>query len=264
MAGPTTAERGARRPKKGAAPARPSRPAPRRRLPPARVLLLGLAALALAGGGAWVLYGSSWLRVEATAVSGTRVLTPAQVEAAAGVPEGAPLASVDTEAIAGRLLRKLPRIDTVEVSRSWPDTVELTVTERTPVLLAASRGGYTEIDATGFRYATVKRPPAGVPLLELKAADSASLRRFGREELTVSAVAVAGGLPEAVAKDTRSLRVTSFDAVTLELTRGRRVVWGSAENGEPKSRALTALMKAEPRARTFDVSAPTAPAASRG
>ncbi|PRH79081.1 cell division protein FtsQ, partial [Streptomyces solincola] len=239
-------------------------PRPRRRLPPPRVLLLGLAALALAGGGAWVLYGSSWLRVEATAVTGVRVLTPAQVEAAADVPEGAPLASVDTDAIARRLSEKLPRIETVDVSRSWPGTVELSVVERRPVLLAAERGGYTEIDATGTRYANVKRPPAGVPLLVVKPAASASLRRFGAEELTLSAVTVAGDLPRGPARETRRLTVVSYDSVTLELSRGRSVMWGSAENGAAKSRALTALMKAEPRAKTFDVSAPTAPAASRG
>ena len=46
----------------------------------------------------------------------------------------------------------------------------------------------------------------------------------------------------------------------LELSRGRTVVWGSGEKGAAKARALTALMKAAPKARHFDVSAPTAPA----
>ena len=39
-------------------------------------------------------------------------------------------------------------------------------------------------------------------------------------------------------------------------------MWGSGEDGPAKARALTALMKASPKAGHFDVSAPTAPAAS--
>ena len=57
----------------------------------------------LGAGTVWLLYGSQWLRVERVSVSGTRVLTPAQVREAAGVPAGSPLISVDTDAIASAL-----------------------------------------------------------------------------------------------------------------------------------------------------------------
>ena len=90
-----------------------------------------MAVVLVAAGAVWVLYGSSWLRVTRVPVSGTRVLTPAEVRDAAAVPVGAPLVSVDTDAIAARMRRKLPRIDTVDVSRSWPHGIELKVTERT-------------------------------------------------------------------------------------------------------------------------------------
>ncbi|CAL9391588.1 cell division protein FtsQ/DivIB [Streptomyces sp. enrichment culture] len=269
MAGPTTAERGA----KGAAGASPGRPAtgrgPKRdggasRLPVRpRVLLLGLAALALVCGVVWLLYGSSWLRVERVSVSGTRVLTQAQVRTVAAVPLGAPLASVDTDAIEARLVRALPRIDTVEVVRSWPNGIGLEVTERKPVLIARQGGKYIEVDASGTRYATVDKAPAGVPLLHLAAGRSPSLRRFGADRLAAEAVAVAAGLPERIARDLKAVRVRSYDSLTLELTGGRTVFWGSGDENEAKARALLALMKAEPEAGHFDVSAPSAPAASR-
>ncbi|MFC7467616.1 hypothetical protein ACFQVA_08580 [Actinomadura keratinilytica] len=56
----------------------------------------------------------------------------------------------------------------------------------------------------------------------------------------------------------------SFDAISLELSGNRTVVWGSGEKGDTKAKALAALLKAEPKARHFDVSVPTAPAASDG
>ncbi|MFD5509809.1 cell division protein FtsQ/DivIB [Streptomyces sp. NPDC127051] len=226
------------------------------------VLLSLLAAVLLTGGGSWVLYGSSWLRVEKVTTSGTQVLTPEQVLGAAAVPVGAPLVSVDTDEIAGRVRSRLARVDSVEVVRAWPHGIGLKVTERKPVLLIKKDAKFVEVDASGVRFDTTAQAPAGVPVLELSAAQSPSGRRFDEERLLHEAVGVAGDLPEAVAKETVQVRVGSYDSVVLELTRGRTVVWGSGEQGEAKSRALTALLKAAPKADHFDVSAPTAPAVS--
>ncbi|MFD7326860.1 cell division protein FtsQ/DivIB [Streptomyces sp. NPDC059875] len=263
-AGPTTAEKnGTSRPKGSSE--RPSRTGTRKsrlRVPGPRVLLIVLAVLALVAGGIWALYGSSWLRVERVKTSGTQVLTPREVEAAAAVPIGSPLVSVDTDAIEARLLRKLPRIDTVEVVRSWPHGIGLKVTERKPVLLVEMGGKFTEVDSTGTRFATVDKAPPGVPKLVLDVASSPSLRRFDADRLLLDAVGVTGELPEKIARDTRVVKVASYDSITLELGGGRTVFWGSGEDGAVKARVLTALMKATPKAGHFDVSAPTAPAAS--
>ncbi|MEV7717631.1 FtsQ-type POTRA domain-containing protein [Streptomyces sp. NPDC088184] len=262
MAGPTTAQRGAAQQKDS--PARPPRPRPEgRRLPSRRTLIVsGVLTLLFASGVVWALYGSSWLRTEQVRTTGVDVLTPAEVETAAAVPMGIPLISVDTDVIAARLRQKLPRIDSVDVVRSWPHGIGLKVTERQPVLLVKKGAKFIEVDAKGVRFATVDKSPGGVPLLELKPVQSASLRRFGSARLVREAVRVAGELPGGVAKDTRVVRVTSYDSISLELTRGRTVVWGSGEGGPVKAKVLTALMKAAPKAGHFDVSAPTAPAAS--
>ncbi|MFJ3227623.1 cell division protein FtsQ/DivIB [Streptomyces sp. NPDC086783] len=262
MAGPTTAERGERQ-KTESGPPRPSRVG---RLPRPRTLIILLLVVVLTGAASvWVLYGSHWLRVEQVPVTGTRVLTAQQVREAADVPVGSPLVSVDTDAIEGRLREALPRIDSVDVVRSWPHGIGLNVTERTPVLIVKNRekgGKYVEIDAKGVRFATVSRPPKGVPALELTVTHSAGLRRFGTDRLVREAVRVAGDIPAAVARDTRTVKVRSYDSISLELSGGRTVTWGSGEKGRAKARTLTALMKAAPEARDFDVSVPTAPASS--
>ncbi|MEU6282601.1 FtsQ-type POTRA domain-containing protein [Streptomyces sp. NPDC047028] len=262
MAGPTTAERGERQQESSGPP-----PARRWCRPRIRTMVILAALVVLLGAGAlWALYGSNWLRVERVSVSGTRVLTPADVREAASVPVGDPMISVDTGAIEARLRQKLPRIDTVDVVRSWPHGIGLRVTERTPVLLVRKAGNYVEVDHKGVRFATVSQAPKNVPLLELTASRAgsaaASFRRFGTGRLVREAVGVAGDLPAAVAQDTRTLQVRSYDAVSLELSGGRTVLWGSGENGRDKARVLTALMKAAPDARHFDVSVPTAPASS--
>ncbi|MYZ40588.1 FtsQ-type POTRA domain-containing protein [Streptomyces sp. MnatMP-M17] len=261
MAGPTTAERGARpRSKSGRSPEEPV--ARRFRLPGRRLMIVLIMASVLLAGGTWALYGSNWLRVERVSTSGAEVLTRAEVESAAAVPVGAPLISVDTDAIEARLRRKLPRIDSVEVARSWPHGISLKVIERKPVLLIEKGAKFIEVDGDGVRFAEVEKAPAGVPGLELTVDQTAVPRRFGTGRLILEAVRARSELPRKVAADTRKVRVRSYDSISLELTGGRTVMWGSAEDGTAKARALAALMKAAPKAAYFDVSAPTAPAAS--
>lgn len=262
MAGPTTAERQ----QKKSGPPRPQR-ARRLVLPPrARRLLVVVVLVALlATGGLWVLYGSPWLRLERVEVSGTEVLTPRQVLDAADAPVDAPLISVDTSALEERLRSKLPRIDSVDVSRTWPHGIGLEVTERKPVLLLEKGRKFIEVDAKGVRFATVERAPKGIPQLEWaldRESGAASLRRFGTDRLLREAVRVAGDLPEPVARDTRSVKVRSYDSISLQLSGDRVVEWGSGEKGRAKAATLVALMKAAPKARHFDVSVPTAPASA--
>ncbi|MFI9821332.1 cell division protein FtsQ/DivIB [Streptomyces sp. NPDC052013] len=265
MAGSTTEERAPR----GERRQESSGPAPVRRLGRRhlRVIVVLAIVLAFTGSGAfWLLYGSDLVRAEKVSVSGTRILTPEQVREAADVPLGEPLISVDTDAIASRVSRKLPRIDTVDVDRSWPHGIVLKVTERTPVLLVQKGGKFIEVDEEGVRFATVSRAPKGVPTLELTVSRTGSaaagLRRFGEDRLVREAVRVARAVPDSVARTTRSVKVRSYDDISLELKDGRTVAWGSSEKGAAKGRTLTALMKAAPHARHFDVSVPTAPASS--
>ncbi|MFG2677925.1 cell division protein FtsQ [Streptomyces sp. NPDC048392] len=262
MAGPTTAERGERQQES-------SGPPRARRFGPPRlrtIIIMAVSLVLVAGGTVWVLYGSNWTHLEHVSVSGTRVLTPAQVREAADLPVGDPLVSVDTKAVEARLRRELPRIDEVDVERSWPHGIGLEVTERTPVLIVRKGRKFVEVDDEGVRFATVSRAPKGVPELESDPARSgtaaASLRRFDEDRLVREAVRVAGRLPDAVARATRLVKVRSYDDISLELSDDRTVAWGSGERSVGKARALAALMKATPDARHFDVSVPTAPASS--
>ncbi|MFD3535946.1 cell division protein FtsQ/DivIB [Streptomyces sp. NPDC058664] len=263
-AGPTTAEKSGASTSKGSSGG-PSRTGARNRgfrAPGTRTLLIAFGVLALVAGGVWALYGSAWFRVERVKTSGAAVLTVREIEAVAAVPMGAPLVTVDTDAIEARLRQKLPRIETVTVARSWPHGIGLKVTERKPVLLMEKGGKFIEVDAAGVRFSTVDKAPPGVPRLALDSASSPSLRRFDAGRLLREAVRVRGELPAEIARNTRVVRITSYDSVTLELTGGRTVFWGSGEHGPVKARVLTALMKATPKAGHFDVSAPTAPASS--
>jgi cell division protein FtsQ len=217
-----------------------------------------------AAGGTWLLYGSSWLRVAQVEVTGTRVLTPDRVRPVASVPLGGPLISVDTDGVARRLRATLPRIASVSVERSWPHTIALKVTERTPAVITERSGKFTEVDAGGVQYATSATAPKGVPLVKLTLDQSTSRRYLDTKRLLEAAIAVAGDLPAVVRGQARVIQVRSYDSITVELSGGRSVMWGSDEQGPEKAVAVTALVKAAKGAVHFDVSTPTAPAASAG
>ncbi|RCG22088.1 hypothetical protein DTL70_16645 [Streptomyces diacarni] len=235
------------------------------RVPRRRTLVLALAlALPLGGFGTWVLYGSPWLRAESVSVDGTRALTRSEVTHAAAVPLGEPLISVDKGAVRQRVRAALPRVREVVAERDWPHGITVTVTERRPELVMENAGKYVEVDAEGVRFATDDKPPKGVPLLAVEPKKEAAERYFSARRLRKEAARVATSLPDAVQDATRLVRVRSYDDITVELTEDRTVRWGSAERGKAKAAALTALLKAAKDATHFDVTVPSAPAASGG
>ncbi|MFF4605488.1 cell division protein FtsQ/DivIB [Streptomyces sp. NPDC001339] len=270
MAGPTTARRGEKKSRPGPPSAKAS-PGRRLRWPPVPfrapgrrgLIIMAVLVVLLGASGAWALYVSDWLRVAHVEATGTEVLTPREVVAAADAPMDTPLISVNTDAVARRVKSRLPRVKSVDVERSWPDTIGLKVTERTPELVMREHGKFVEVDVEGVRFATVATAPKDVPLLDLAVSDSPGPRRFGIDRLRRAGAEAARDLPTAVHRDVRTVRVRSYDSITLELTGGRTVAWGSREQGAEKAKVLTALLKAARDARHFDVSVPSAPAVSR-
>ncbi|KMS85565.1 cell division protein FtsQ, partial [Streptomyces regensis] len=81
---------------------------------------------------AYVLLFTSLLGVRSVEVVGAGDVPAGQIRTAAQVPERRAMLRVDTDAIAERVA-EIPGIATVDVSRSWPSTIEIAVTERTPV-----------------------------------------------------------------------------------------------------------------------------------
>ena len=240
-----------------------SRPAPRLRLSRRGFAVIGVLLAGLVGAACWLVFFSSVLGVRTVTVSGTSVLTPAQVLAAAKVPLGGPLERLDTGAVRARVLQALPRVERVEVSTDLPHTVRLRITER--VAVAAIRGAdgqFTQVDSAGVRFATSATAPAGVPVVELQlsTAGKSALADFPEPALIDGAVSIAKALPAAIAKRTTAVVVHSYDDMELQLTGGATVLWGSPERDPRKAVVLAALLKQS--AATYNVTAPDDPAVS--
>jgi cell division protein FtsQ len=210
-------------------------------------LLLGVAVL---GGAVYVAYFSPLLVVRQVSVSGNQQLRADQVVAAAQVPLGTPLALQDVEAIARRATT-LPAVQAASVSRTWPDTIMVTVTERRPLLAVRQPGGFALVDSEGVAFAESGSVPGGVMLVEVNPTDRPLLQDVGT---------VAAALPADLGRQVSMLGATDADRISLKLKSGVTVHWGNAADSPLKADIVAAMLKST-KAASIDVSSPHNPAA---
>lgn len=216
-----------------------------------RPLLVLALVVALVGVGTWLVLFSSVLAVQRVEVTGQRVLSADQVRAAAAVPDGDPLARVSLESVRARV-EALAVVGSAEVTREWPDTVRITVTERVAVAVVEIGGRWRAMDADGVVFREFRVPPPGLPRVQTTAGTGA--------EALSEAAEVASALPDDLAGRVDHLTVETVDLIELVLADGRTVLWGSAEESALKAEVLVRLLQ-QP-ARHYDVSVPGNPTTS--
>jgi len=209
-------------------------------------LLAGALAVAVAAVIGWVVYGTSVLGVRDVRVMGSTIAGADQVRAVAAVVEGTPLARVDVDAVRSRV-RTLPSVADAEVRRSWPTTLVIDVSERIAVATVAVDGGFWLLDGDGVVFDTRPKRPKGLALLQV-AQPGAS------DPATRAALRVAAALTPALREQLVQIVADSPSSIRLDLSGGREVLWGDADQSEAKARVATSLL-ARPGT-TIDVSAP--------
>ncbi len=213
-----------------------------------RIVLSVALVLTLTAGLVWLVFFSTVLAVQGVRVEGTDVLDPVEVRRVAAVPGGAPLATVDLDAVADRVGELAPVAD-VDVSRAWPDQVRIDVVERVAVAVVERDGAVRGVDESGVVFRSYPERPVGLPLL-----------RSGPDtpaDALAESTRVIEALPAQIAAEVDYLEVESVDTITLRLRDGRRVLWGSAEQSGDKARVLAVLLEQE--ASAYDVSVPGQP-----
>lgn len=214
-----------------------------------RLLLLGM--LLLLALGAWAVLVSTWLGVREVSVTGAQHLSAEQLRQAAGIVPGTPLARLDTSVVASRV-EAVPGVADVDVDRSWPHGVRITVTESRPVAVVLEDGSFFAMDETGVLFRTLSKAPERLPLVR---ADS--LAPEGRDAALAQVADVVGSLSPDIARRVDHVEVSSADSILLELRDGDQVRWGSAESSQQKAAVLAALLQIP--ATVYDVSVPEQP-----
>ena len=213
-----------------------------------RYVLAAVLVVTLTVGSVWLVYFSSYLSLRTADVVGTQHLTKSEVLAAADLPLGDALARVDTAAIARRV-GALAYVRSADVTREWPDKVRISVTERTAVAVVDLGSSLRGLDAEGVVFSTYKKAPPGLPVVQVTGDP-------GQDALREAAKVIAA-LPAALTRRVDHLQVATVDQISLALSGGKTVVWGSADQSELKAEVIGPLLK-QPGS-VYDVSAPGQP-----
>lgn len=212
--------------------------------------VLGLVAiLALLGTSIWLVFFSTALQVRKVEVVGNKVLSDARVREIADVPLGDQLALVDLGRADARV-GSLAEVKSVDVTRTWPDGVRISVVERTAVAVVELAGRLRGLDADGVVFRDYKTAPQGMPRIRPGGA-------AGTDALKEAATVVSA-LPEELASRVDHVEVATVDQITLVMRDQRQVLWGSAEQSELKAEVIDRLLAAV-QAPVYDVSVPGNP-----
>ena len=216
-----------------------------------RYVVAGAVIVLLVVGGIWLVYFSSWLSVQGVQIEGTEKLSDAHIRAAAAVPEGEALATVDLDRIRTRV-EALAGVRSADVTRQWPDRVLIRVDEREAVAIVEIGGRLQGMDEDGVVFEDYTKAPAGLPRVQT-GADT------GSEALREGALVIAA-MPSDLAAQVDHVEVDTVDEISLVLRDGRLVVWGSSDESDLKATVLASLLS-QP-AQKYDVSVPGQPTTS--
>ena len=220
------------------------------------LLMVAAAVVALVAG---LLAGAVYspvLALESISVSGTRLLTPEQVQGALEPLRGKPLPQITDEEV-GRLLEPLVQVKSVSAEARPPSGLAVAVRERVPVALVKQGEQYQLVDVEGVQLATTADPASvSLPVIDGGAGTIG-------QDLFRATAAVLGALPADVLAKLSNASAQSVDAVELKLVDGQTIIWGNASEKELKAKVLEALLKvpADPKnpVKVYDVSVPRHP-----
>jgi cell division protein FtsQ len=241
------ARREAKRQARGRAPAS-SKPIPRGAVRGLKLALgaVALAVLTVALG--LVLYFTPVMSARSIIVTGIAAVTREEVLDAAQVRLGTPLLQVDTDGVADRVAA-IRRVASARAQRQYPSTLRITILERVPVVVKDFPDGPHLFDRDGVDFATGPPPPA-LPYLDVDNPGPS-------DPATKAALAVLLALRPEIAAQVARIAAPSVASITLTLTDGRTVIWGTNDRTEEKAEKLGALLT-QP-GHLYDVSSPDLP-----
>lgn len=223
-----------------------------------RVLLIAAASVVLVAGGI-AASRSSALHARRVDVSGANHLRRGHLIEVAGVSKATNVLWLD-EAEAERRLEAEPWIASADVRVAFPLTIEIAVTERSPV--AVARGEVLSLMAADGTALGAGKVPRGLPVIELGA-----LRPFeGVRSSPVGAARALGAMTPSLRAEVARVRVLLDGTLELRLRGGPAVWFGTPDDARRKARTIERMLawaQAEGTViRTLTVVSPSAPAAT--
>ncbi len=213
-----------------------------------KMLLATVVLLVVGVGLALILYFTPAMSARDIVVTGIGTVNREEVLDAAQVRPGTPLLQINTKQVADRVAA-IRRVASARVQRQYPSALRITIVERVPVVVKDFPDGPHLFDRDGVDFATDPPPPA-LPYIDVD-------NPGPTDPATLAALQVLMALRPEVAGQVGRIAAPSVSSITLTLSDGRVVIWGTADRAEEKAEKLAALLT-QP-GRTYDVSSPELP-----
>lgn len=197
----------------------------------------------------FVAYFTPLLGVRSVRVEGNERLANEEVLEAAQVHTGKSMLRLDSEEIRSRL-EGIPKVVSADVRLSWPSTITLDVTERTPMAFTLSGKGIELLDGGGTSFDVVQEPPSKLPELRVRNVSA-------QDPATKSAMVAVRAIPPDLRARTKSVTATGPRDVRLRLKDGRTVEWGGPKQAARKA-AIVPILLRQP-GKVYDVTSPDLP-----
>jgi cell division protein FtsQ len=208
---------------------------------------------------------SPLLDVDHLDIEGVRHLDPAQVRSVSRLAAGQHLFDLDVSGAEARLDR-MPWVRHATVTRRWPNTVEIRVSERRPsVVVATKDGARLVVTLDGVVAGPAESLDADLPTTIVDPAVKVKVGRPLPDEVAL-AIEMVGALPQDLASKATGSVVDAQGRVSVSLAGGATLVLGTGEDAAQKFLAAQSILGGAVvlgGLKRVDVSVPSAPVLDR-
>jgi cell division protein FtsQ len=208
-----------------------------------RQSMIGLALLVVTVG-LYQLARSPLFGLSAVRVHGASAATRAAVLAAAGLHTGEPYLAIHPDEVRRRV-EALPTVASARVTRAYPSSLRITVTERRPTAVVSSGGSSWLVAADGIVLERAAGRQAGLPLVAgvPLPPDARPGSRLPPGNSLANALTALGGMDPALRRQVTGVTARSIDSLQFQLRGGAVVVYGLAERQAAKDAAVLLIQK---------------------
>ena len=185
------------------------------------------------------LFGLSGVRVR-----GASATTRAAVLAAAGLHPGQPYLAIHPDEVRRRI-EAVPTVAAVRVTRAYPSSLRITVTERRPTAVVSSGEGRWLVAADGTVLGQAAGPAPGLPFVSGVPLPPGARpgTRLPPGNSLANALTALGGMDPALRGQVTGVSARSIDSLQFRLRDGALVLYGLAERQAAKDAAVLLVQK---------------------
>lgn len=187
------------------------------------------------------------LKVSEIKVEGATHADTQQVATATGIDQGENMVRIDTGQ-AARNVSGVPWVEKVTVSRSWPNTVRVEITEHQSVGYIKDGGDVLAVNTHGHVFLRGVKPEGAVEFDGVDPQDTKAIQSVS-EAITALKPEVRGQLER--------VKADNAEAIEMFFREDRRVFWGSSDRASEKAEATRVVLKRE--GKRWNVSNPAMP-----